>query len=227
MNEFVYPEGVRRNADGYYHPEGGFVYDYEKIARETGYSVDWVKMYGVSYCRNNPRCSESKKEDFQAFYSGDLSSLDFSQVEGRTMTEFYKNAQVIDAEAKSLGKLTNISFGKNGEMLIQTDHNGVPTVIDHDGTVLHGFTKFPTILRHPLSRGPMDAPMEVVLYQRDGQWVVHSFNMQDGRLYSGGYHRYFDEALEDFASLVRRHREYNQTGTPWTYSPELIHGTKT
>lgn len=32
----------------------GFIYDYERIASETGYTVAQVKMYGVSYCRRTP-----------------------------------------------------------------------------------------------------------------------------------------------------------------------------
>ena len=44
-----------KNADGEYKPDGSFAYDYEKISRETGWSVEEIKGRGVSWCRRSPK----------------------------------------------------------------------------------------------------------------------------------------------------------------------------
>lgn len=46
---------LRENADGRYEADGSFRFDYAKISRETGWSVEEIKMRGVSFCRRNPK----------------------------------------------------------------------------------------------------------------------------------------------------------------------------
>ena len=42
--------------DGHWTDDGtNFVYDYEKISNETGWSIDDIKARGVSWCRRNPK----------------------------------------------------------------------------------------------------------------------------------------------------------------------------
>ena len=56
----------RGMTDGYFvhTADGGhFVYDYEKISRETGWSVDQIMMRGVAWCRRNPKHFEATKSD--------------------------------------------------------------------------------------------------------------------------------------------------------------------
>jgi hypothetical protein len=45
-----------------------FIYDYERIAKETGYTVNQVKLYGVAYVRNHPKQKNIAK-DVQTFPS--------------------------------------------------------------------------------------------------------------------------------------------------------------
>lgn len=37
-----------------------FVFDFERIAKQTGYTLKEVQDYGVSYCRRNPRMTKEK-----------------------------------------------------------------------------------------------------------------------------------------------------------------------
>jgi hypothetical protein len=45
----------RGMSDGEWSKDGThMIYNWSKIARETGYTVDQVKMYGIAYCRTHP-----------------------------------------------------------------------------------------------------------------------------------------------------------------------------
>lgn len=44
------------NADGRWSEDGThFVFDYEKISRETGWPISEIRMRGVSWCHRNPK----------------------------------------------------------------------------------------------------------------------------------------------------------------------------
>lgn len=53
-NENTMPEPLAPHQDGVWQGDR-FHYDYEHIARVTGWSVEDVLARGVSYCRRNPR----------------------------------------------------------------------------------------------------------------------------------------------------------------------------
>lgn len=43
-----------------------FVYDYEKISRETGWTVDEIRSRGVAYCRRNRKQpTETEKAEIE------------------------------------------------------------------------------------------------------------------------------------------------------------------
>ena len=44
------------NEDGHWSEDRThFIYDWEKISRETGWSIEEINMRGVSWCRRNPK----------------------------------------------------------------------------------------------------------------------------------------------------------------------------
>lgn len=237
---------MAENEDGYWAGDF-FIYDYDKIARETGYTVDQVKMYGVAHCRNNPQESKFQGNttylpvaDFEEF-KGSVEGIEavgylkyapnevvpeiYVTVTGQPLPEPFANVEIVSATSgKRVAVVTGV-MQRHTTMPVTLHVKPLVPTAKHNGEYFLGFEDHAdthTVMRHPLRKGSLTAPRELLLYRKNDQYVVHIYNMQDGGLYDGSYHGTdFLDALGDFHRRLAVEKEQHGT-QPWTYDPKEV-----